>query len=106
MSMPRISTLQHVILELVNDDVRLAKHDEQIARAGRFQLVGHAQVLIHARLEHGQRAEIEPGVVDFGREGEAADDERVEQVGSLARRACPSPVVHPTHRSLCRRDDA
>ena len=71
----------------MNDDVRLAEHDEQVARAGGLELVGHAQVLVHPRLEHGERAEIEPRVVDFRREGKAADDERVEQVRGLARGA-------------------
>ena len=45
----------------------------------------HAQVLVHARLQHPQPAEVQGLVADMGLEGEAADDQHVEQVRRLAR---------------------
>ena len=38
-------------------DVRLAEDDEEVALAGVLEVVGHVQVGIHARLEHGDAAE-------------------------------------------------
>ena len=39
-------------------DVRLAEDDEEIALAGVLQVVGHVQVGVHARLEHGDAAQL------------------------------------------------
>ena len=39
-------------------DVRLAEDDEQVAFAGVLEVVGHVQVGVHARLEHGDAAEL------------------------------------------------
>ena len=38
-------------------DVRLAEDDEEVALAGILQVVGHVEVGVHARLEHGDAAE-------------------------------------------------
>ena len=68
-----------------NLDVRLAEDDEQIALAGVLQVVGHVQVGVHARLEHGDAAEL----VELGGVGvvvEGAGDQHVEAgVARLAR---------------------
>ena len=39
-------------------DVRLAEDDEEVALAGIFQVLGHVQVGVHARLEHGDAAQL------------------------------------------------
>src|SRR3990172_8657807 len=39
-------------------DVGLAEDDEEVALAGILQVLGHVQVGIHARLEHGDAAEL------------------------------------------------
>ena len=39
-------------------DVRLAEDDEEVALAGVLEVVGHVQVGVHARLEHGDAAEL------------------------------------------------
>ena len=58
-------------------DVRLAEDDEQVALAGVLEVVGHVQVGVHARLEHGDAAEL----VELGGVGlvvEGAGDQHVE----------------------------
>ena len=66
-------------------DVRLAEDDEEVALAGVLQVVGHVQVGVHARLEHGDAAELaELGGVRLVVEG--AGDQHVEAgVAGLAR---------------------
>ncbi len=44
--------LDHVAVEMLELDVRLAEDDEEIAGAGVLELVAHADVLVHPRLEH------------------------------------------------------
>ncbi len=44
-------------------DVRLAEDDEQIALAGGFEIFGHVQVGVHARLEYRNAAELLNSVV-------------------------------------------
>ena len=66
-------------------DVRLAEHDEEVALAGVLQLVRHVQVGVHPRLQDRQRAEPRQfgGV---GVEVEGAGDQHVEaRLGRLAR---------------------
>ena len=66
-------------------DVRLAEDDEEVALAGVLEVVGHVQVGVHARLEHGDAAElVELGGVRLVVEG--AGDQHVEAgVARLAR---------------------
>ena len=76
-------------------DVRLAEDDEEVALAGVLEVVGHVQVGVHARLEHGDAAElVELGGVRLVVEG--AGDQHIEagvaglagggdQVGALRR---------------------
>ena len=49
--------LHLVALHREEIDVRLAEHDEEVALAGVLQIIGHMQVGVHARLEHGDTAE-------------------------------------------------
>ena len=58
-------------------DVRLAEDDEEVALAGVLQVVGHVQVGVHARLEHGDA----PQLVEIGGMGvvvEGAGDQHGE----------------------------
>ena len=66
-------------------DVRLAEDDEQVALASVLQVVGHVQVGVHARLEHGDAAEL----VEFRGMGvvvEGAGNQHIEVgIAGLAR---------------------
>ena len=65
-------------------DVRLAEDDEEIALAGVLQVVGHVQVGVHARLEHGDAAKlVELGGVRIVVEG--AGDQHIESRRRLPR---------------------
>ena len=75
-----------VVLGGVEDvDIRLAEDDEEVALAGVLEVLGHVQVGVHARLEHGSAAEL----VEFsgvGVEVKGAGNQHVKAgVGSLAR---------------------
>ena len=49
--------LNPVIGGIFNDNIRFAKNDEEIALARIFEVGGHMQVGVHARLENPHRAE-------------------------------------------------
>ena len=72
------------VLLVLDVDVGLAEHDEQVALAGVLELVGHVQVGVHLGLEDRQRAELgELGSVRVEIEG--AGDQHVEaRFGGLA----------------------
>src|SRR5262249_50247653 len=58
-------------------DVWLAEDDEEVALAGVLQIIGHVQIGIHARLEHGDASEL----VEFRGVGvavEGAGNEHIE----------------------------
>ena len=70
-------------------DVRLAENDEEVALAGVLQIVGHVQVGVHARLEHGDAAELVE-LRGMGVVVEGAGDEHVEVgIAGLARGGQP-----------------
>ena len=58
-------------------DVRLAEDDEEVALAGVLEVVGHVQVGVHARLEHGDAAELVE-LRGVGLVVEGAGDQHVE----------------------------
>ena len=75
-------------------DVRLAEDDEEIAFAGVLEILGHVQVGVHARLEHGDATELaELGGVRFVVEG--AGDQHIES--GIARLASRSDEVGALH---------
>ena len=67
-------------------DVGLAEDDEEVALAGVLQVVGHVEVGVHARLQHGDAAELAE-LRGVGVVVEGAGDQHVEVgVGGLAHR--------------------
>ena len=77
--------LNLAILRREDVDVRLAEDDEEVALAGVLQVVGHVQVGVHARLEHGDAAELVE-LRGMGVVVEGAGDEHVEVgIAGLAR---------------------
>jgi len=70
--------LDLAVFGVENVDVGLAEDDKQIPLAGVFQVVGHVQVGVHPRLEHGDAAEfVEVGRVRIVVEGAGDKDVKV-----------------------------
>src|SRR5690606_30349609 len=76
----------HAVTDVLDLDVGLAEDDEEVARAGRFQVAAHMQVGVHAGFQYRHAAEL----VELGGMGvvvEGAGDQHVETgIPGFARR--------------------